>query len=129
MSQICSGCSKPMQNRTMDRCRDCVELSSKAQGNRDNGDELKLDKYSDQAPLLSLDAYKLRKKFAVDTTRAQMELVVSNLLDDIRADCVKGFVVLVELKEGNPWVEAGGQMTAGDAMWLGQMIINKVGPS
>ena len=122
-------CEKPDPNRAGDRCLTCnTNLSSKAQGNRDN-DALKLDKYSDQAPLLSLDAYKLRKKLAVDTTRAQMELVVSNLLDDIRADCVKGFVVLVELKEGNPWVEAGGQMTAGDAMWLGQMLVNKVGPS
>lgn len=86
-------------------------------------------KAADQAPLLSLDAYKLRKKLAVDTTRAQMELVVSNLLDDIRADRVEGFVLAVDMKEGFGRVEAGGQMSCASALWLGLMIINKVGPS
>lgn len=127
MTEPC--CEKPDPNRAGDRCLTCnTNLSSKAQGNRDNGDELKLDKYSDQAPLLSLDAYKLRKKFAVDTTRAQMELVVSNLLDDIRADRVEGFVFAADMKEGHARVEAGGQMSCASALWLGQMIINKVGP-
>ena len=79
--------------------------------------------------LLSLDVYKLRKKLAVDTTRAQMELVVSNLLDDIRADRVEGFVLAADMKEGFGRVEAGGQMSCASALWLGQMIINKVGPN
>lgn len=127
MTEPC--CEKPDPNRAGDRCLTCnTNLSSKAQGNHDN-DALKLDKYSNQAPLLSLDAYKLRKKRVVDTTRAQMELVVSNLLDDIRADRVEGFVLAADMKEGFGRVEAGGQMSCASALWLGQMIINKVGPS
>lgn len=85
--------------------------------------------FEEPKPLLDLTEYKLRKSIVVDTTRAKMELVVSNLLDDIRADRVEGFVFAADMKEGHARVEAGGQMSCASALWLGQMIINKVGPS